>query len=162
MVSVCTRSMSYSMFRRHAPSNAYLAFSGPGRQPEEQPQNFDQRRARNLLKTPAFAKPNRFGRGSLGKRQKPFRDRKSALRQSLRFGRLQQTPLKLGINSALWERRSGFATGNWRREGDWERTFSEFAAGELGEGEEPAASRPSHVRQHDALLRRSAIVRLPF
>ena len=38
MVSVCTRSMSYSMFRRHAPSNAYLAFSGPGRQPEEQPQ----------------------------------------------------------------------------------------------------------------------------
>ena len=118
MVSVCTRSMSYSMFRRHAPSNAYLAFSGPGRQPEEQPQNFDQRRARNLLKTPAFAKPNRFGRGSLGKRQKPFRDRKSALRQSLRFGRLQQTPLKLGINSALWERRSGFATGNWRRGGD--------------------------------------------
>ena len=76
------------------------------------------------LKTRGFLNANRFWRGSVGKRRKPFRDRKSPPRQSLRFGWSHQTPLKQRRNPALFAGLPEFATGNWRSKGRCLQTLS--------------------------------------
>lgn len=48
----------------------------------------------NQLEMLCFLRPNLIQRRLVNLRRKRFRDPNSALRQSLRFGRLQQTPLK--------------------------------------------------------------------
>ena len=90
----------------------------------EAPQKVRLRHSDKPLKIHDILNANQFARGSLGKRRKAVRDRKCPPWRSLWFARLSQTLLKPKGISALRPGRREFATGSWRRERDWGRTFS--------------------------------------